>query len=40
MTMILPFIGGIIGVLIVACLLYCVEENKAINRKDSDESNY
>jgi len=40
MSFFLPCIGGMIGVLIVACLLYCVEENKAINRKDSDESNY
>jgi hypothetical protein len=32
MTMILPFIGGMIGVLIVACLLYCVEENDKINK--------
>jgi hypothetical protein len=40
MSFLLPVIGGAMGVLIVACLMYCVEENKAINRKDSDESNY
>lgn len=33
MTMILPFIGGMIGVLIVACLLYCIDENKKINKQ-------
>lgn len=32
MSMILPFIGGAIGVLIVATLLYCVEENDKINK--------
>ena len=32
MSFLLPCIGGAIGVFIVACLLYCVEENKEINK--------
>jgi hypothetical protein len=32
MSIFLPCIGGMIGVLIVACLLYCVEENDKINK--------
>ena len=40
MSFFLPCIGGAIGVLIVATLLYCIDENKVINRKDSDEGNY
>jgi hypothetical protein len=32
MSVFLPCIGGAIGVLIVACLLYCVEENDKINK--------
>ena len=27
-----PILGGMIGVLIVACLLYCIDENKVINK--------
>jgi uncharacterized membrane protein len=30
---IFPILGGMIGVLIVACLLYCIDENKEINKQ-------
>jgi hypothetical protein len=30
---IFPIIGGAIGVLIIACLLYCIDENKEINKQ-------
>lgn len=33
MSFILPIIGGAMGVLIVACLLYCIDENKEINKQ-------
>lgn len=33
MSFFLPCIGGMIGVLIVACLLYCIDENKEINKQ-------
>ena len=33
MSFLLPCIGGMIGVLIVACLLYCIDENKEINKQ-------
>jgi uncharacterized membrane protein len=30
---IFPILGGMIGVLIVACLLYSIDENKEINKQ-------